>query len=87
MKGVEYSENRDMPVAYPIPQCAHWGMLQFLPQAETQTTPFIRSIVGDSDPLLRNGSRLARLPFLRLCSGSPPLPTEARFGGVPFFPR
>ena len=42
-----------------------------------------RTIVGDPSARLRNGKRLMRLPFLQQCSGSPPLPTEAHFGGGP----
>ena len=41
------------------------------------------AIVGDPSARLRNGKRLMRLPFLQQCSGSPPLPTEAHFGGGP----
>ena len=43
-KGLESSKNRNMPVAYCIPQCSHWGIPLFLPQAETQTSPFRRTM-------------------------------------------
>ena len=52
---------------------------------KTQTTPFIRSIVGDPSARLRKPDHLTWSGFLRLCFGSPPLPAEARFGGAPFF--
>ena len=55
---------------------------------KTQTTPFIRSIVGDPSARRRNGSRLMRLPFLRLCSVAPPLPARSAVLGsrrLPFF--
>ena len=47
------------------------------------SSPASSSSVGDPSARLRNGKRLMRLPFLQQCSGSPPLPTEAHFGGGP----
>ena len=41
----------------------------------------------DPSARLRNGKRLMRLPFFRLCSGSPPFPHRTRCAGLRWGPR
>ena len=51
------------------------------------SSPAARTIVGDPSARLKNGKRLTRLPFFRLCSGSPPLPQRTRCAGLARGPR